>query len=849
MDKRITMVIWYKINLFCTKTNISLLLKLQIVVFIWLFIGITLSNSQAQNVFYLETEAIQPRPNAIQIRVDTCIQVRFSQTPDMLSVNPENFLVLGTYVRQISGTFSFDNQTVKFRPSKPFNHGENIQVILTNRIQSLSGLSLNKSYSFRFSTEVVFTEPNFVQRPLGIGGQSESVFVADFDNDEDLDVVAAYRQSGKIVWFQNPSFSKEIVVKSDPGSEVNFVHAADINRDGYMDILASFATRAKIVWFQNDGSGNFEEKLISQSKVNRPSSVWASDLDGDGDNDVLGTSFNDGKLILYQNDGEQNFSEIIIDSLAPRAEFSYSADLDGDFDLDIILASLSRESLNWYENIHNQAFIPHNIVSAKNQGPANIMNLSSVYACDLGQDGKMDILAASITQNKVLWFEKDSNALFTKQGEISPIQAASYTQASDLNGDGFLDILTASKTGARLIWYQNDGNKRFIPKQIEDTSLHELESILAVDVDRDGDLDILGASSKQLIWFMNEPLPQPAIKGDSSVCTNLAYVYESLYVPGHTYNWTIEGGKIIGPGDSSHVEIVWNTPGVKALNLSQFSEVRNLKEQTKQQIIIYNPPEPSITGEQTVCTQREYTYSTPPSGNLFKWEIEGGKIMNYKGIPTNTIRVKWQKNSSIHRLILTEKNRLNVEGCETIHILEIQVIPLLHEITIQIPNHIYQLCPNEALKLEVIGNEDMSESTWYKEGVTRPLQVGRFMHIQEGGRYFVQLQNACESKRSQVIEIIAYEVYVPNFFSPNGDGQNETFQIYYKDLSQISSAKLRISDVHGRLVYAAEGVEEVFKKAWDGAGAPPQVFVWELEVYFNNACACFCKKGSIALSR
>ncbi|MEZ6124282.1 MAG: VCBS repeat-containing protein [Planctomycetaceae bacterium] len=77
--------------------------------------------------------------------------------------------------------------------------------------------------------------------------------------------------------------------------------------------------------------------------------------------------------------------------------------------------------------------------------------------------------------------------------------------AADVDGDGDLDILSASSRDDTIAWYENDGNQVFT-KRVISTAADGANSVFAADVDGDGDLDVLSASfdDDTIAWYEND---------------------------------------------------------------------------------------------------------------------------------------------------------------------------------------------------------------------------------------------------------------------------------------------------------------------------------------------------------
>jgi len=87
--------------------------------------------------------------------------------------------------------------------------------------------------------------------------------------------------------------------------------------------------------------------------------------------------------------------------------------------------------------------------------------------------------------------------------------------AADLDGDGDPDVLSASSDydydfevwiANEIAWYANDGTGQFGSQQVITTAAEGADCVYAADVDGDGDVDVLSASSgdNKIAWYENE---------------------------------------------------------------------------------------------------------------------------------------------------------------------------------------------------------------------------------------------------------------------------------------------------------------------------------------------------------
>jgi len=333
-----------------------------------------------------------------------------------------------------------------------------------------------------------------------------SVFAADIDNDGDMDIVSASALDFKIAWYENTdgigTFGTQQIITTDV-INVWSIYVADIDGDGDNDVLSASKDDNKIAWYENtDGAGTFSSQIIITTNVSEPRSVFADDIDGDGDIDVLSASYSDDKIAWYENtDGLGTFStQNIISSSVNGAYNIFTTDFDGDGDKDVLSAAYADDKIYWHENDGLGTFSSQHTISSSIDG------VISVFATDIDNDGDKDVLSASLNDNKVLLFKNtDGLGTFSNRITISPKTNGAYcVYAADLDSDGDYDVISASYTDKIIAWYENtDGLGSFGPQIILASDVTGARSVYATDIDNDGDIDIMSASSSRILWFEN----------------------------------------------------------------------------------------------------------------------------------------------------------------------------------------------------------------------------------------------------------------------------------------------------------------------------------------------------------
>ena len=88
-------------------------------------------------------------------------------------------------------------------------------------------------------------------------------------------------------------------------------------------------------------------------------------------------------------------------------------------------------------------------------------------------------------------------------------------------------------------------------------------------------------------------------------------------------------------------------------------------------------------------------------------------------------------------------------------------------------------------------------------------------------------------------------VFVPNSFTPNGDGNNDVFQIFGEGIKTLD---LKIFNRWGELVYESNNQFEGWDGTYKGQMQLPQVFTYATKIYFLDDTKVE-KKGTITLVR
>jgi len=287
----------------------------------------------------------------------------------------------------------------------------------------------------------------------GPANKVERIFAGDIDGDNHIDIVSSSKDDLTIRWHENingdGSSWTDIIIDNN-AKNTNEISIADMDNDNDVDVIAANTGNTEIVWYENvNGDGSSWTKHIIETGIS-VDSLFVVDFDFDGVMDLIYDDGSAGNINWYENVNGDGSSWIPHYIGSGAFMDIHAADIGNDNDMDVIYSYDTH--VRWYENDGTGSFNQHTITT-----DSSACYFMSPKADDLDGDGDIDIIAANYCDGIILWFENDGTGSFTEKTvhdcEIGPWSLF----IEDINGDGNLDIQSGIISENSIWWYENNG--------------------------------------------------------------------------------------------------------------------------------------------------------------------------------------------------------------------------------------------------------------------------------------------------------------------------------------------------------------------------------------------------------
>ncbi len=344
--------------------------------------------------------------------------------------------------------------------------------------------------------------------------------MTDLDQDKRLELIVCDMRHGMVLLGRpyDPSTGLTLIGQVPHPSRATVV---DLDGDGVRDVLVAdlgeFLPRdhdkGAVVWLRGLGGERFAPFAIGG--LPRIASVEAADLDGDGDKDLIVAAFGyrrTGGVLVLENRttdwARPAFSPLTLDA-RPGAVRALPTDVDNDGRLDVLaVVSQEHEEVVAYLRGDGLSFTPRVIWKA----PHANWGSSGLSLADLDADGDLDILLANgdtfddsllKPYHGLAWLERKASRLGSNAfalHRLADLPGPHSIVASDLDGDGDVDVLASALIAGgggsdderlpAVVWLEQTARSRFERRTIK-IGAPRHAALAAGDYDGDGDVDLV----------------------------------------------------------------------------------------------------------------------------------------------------------------------------------------------------------------------------------------------------------------------------------------------------------------------------------------------------------------------
>ncbi|MDP8285894.1 MAG: FG-GAP-like repeat-containing protein, partial [Candidatus Electryonea clarkiae] len=436
--------------------------------------------------------------------------------------------------------------------------------------------------------------------------QPSCIYALDLDIDGDIDIVAS-DISTEIVWVENDGNEEFTENYIDRDFRVAWsVFPSDVDNDGNIDVLGASVLDDQINWWGHDGDENFTEHIITDN-FDGATSVFAEDVDSDSDIDILGAAQRADEIawweqiypfsliepdsgaivedetatLSWQSCTDPDPDDIITYEIfwATDSEFSENLDSSSTADTTTEIIGLMDGATYWW-TVHAQDTNTEGLWAADTssftidlpEAPESFSLLSPEDGSTIARDftwltweettqpdegdsilfysvwwatdedftenldstrvAGTTFLLEYLKDDQTYWWKvraQDSNTdgtwsdetfsfnieiphlprgpamVFIKHSIAADFGEFMDAYAIDMDDDGDIDVLGVTGNDDDIAWWENDGNQNFTVHTIDD-EFEVAYDVYAIDMDIDGDMDVIGAGrdEDEIVWWEND---------------------------------------------------------------------------------------------------------------------------------------------------------------------------------------------------------------------------------------------------------------------------------------------------------------------------------------------------------
>lgn len=396
-------------------------------------------------------------------------------------------------------------------------------------------------------------DDTYIKWTIDVNPYFEQCRIADFDGDEDLDVIGVglFNDDLNIYLSDGFFFSKKLITRLEYAAK--FIDSDDIDKDGDVDFVigcigsppngsrvfynggkGTFTARDPLISYNSgsstitnevlivdlnndnkkdvigfgavgglnffDGAAGFKGKLIeddSEWSVDIGGGLSVADIDGNGLKDIIRHQYGSGAT------GYENNRVSILYQTAPlvfRREY-LDRNWNGSDQGQISVGDMDKDGdidvvMGDYSSYDSDVSIYENIKGKlyRHQPHSKIGGINEVKAIDLDQDGDLDMVVAAgkniLFENEITFYENRGNQQYVDWLLFDNADDATDVEYADYDNDGDQDLFVTAKDASDLLLLKNDGLKGNWAVDTIDQNANKAAGLVAADLDKDGKVDV-----------------------------------------------------------------------------------------------------------------------------------------------------------------------------------------------------------------------------------------------------------------------------------------------------------------------------------------------------------------------
>lgn len=327
-----------------------------------------------------------------------------------------------------------------------------------------------------------------------------------------------------------------------------------------------------------------------------------------------------------------------------------------------------------------------------------------------------------------------------------------------------------------------------------------------------------------------------------TVCigTNRTYKVNDAATPS-TYTWKVNG--VTQPVTKNDMTISWNTAGIYTITVQEHA-INGCDGDIRTGLVyVLPPPVPNAGTDQVICFGTTTTLNGS-GGSVYTWSPPN--YLSATNIAKPVINAPF---AGVYRYVLDVTNAFGCKatGKDTV------TITVLPEAKLFAGNDT-SIAVNQPLQLSAIdvNNSGFTSYLWSPSSglnstvVKNPVALFTGLIGNNGITYHVTARtvNGCTATDDITVKVfVQADIFVPNAFTPNGDGLNDVIRPILAGIKELKY--FRVFNRYGEMVFTTskpgEGWNGIYKGDRQNAGG----FTWEVEAtdYRGN----LIKKKGVAL--